>query len=72
MTNPNQASVSINVSLAEIYDVLCPDCREAVVHLISAKAGANLFQEAVRHQLVAPDAAADVGAPPRGRPEETP
>ncbi|OGO08503.1 MAG: hypothetical protein A2Y61_03970 [Chloroflexi bacterium RBG_13_60_13] len=47
----SQASVSINVSLAEIYDLLCPECREAVVHLLSAKAGADLFREAVRARL---------------------
>jgi len=66
-----QASVCINVSLAEVYDVLCPDCREAVVHLISAKAGANLFQEAIRHQLVAPTAHPEpVVGPVLGEPVE--
>lgn len=54
MTTPNQASVSIAVSLAEIHSVLCPTCQQAVIDLLSAKAGADLFRQAIAAQLAPP------------------
>jgi hypothetical protein len=51
MTNPNQQTVSIAVSLAEIHAVLCPACQQAVIDLLSAKAGAGLVRQAIAAQL---------------------
>jgi len=51
MTTPNQPVVTIPLSLGEIYNALCPDCRQKIVDLVSAKAGPDFIRNAVAAQL---------------------
>ena len=44
-------SLSISISLPEIYASLCPSCREAFLDLLEAKAGTGLVRDALRRQL---------------------
>jgi len=52
MTSPS--SIKVDVSLADIYGCLCVDCKAAVLHMLSAKAGHELVQEAIRRRLEGP------------------
>jgi hypothetical protein len=67
MTNNPQQTVSIAVSLAEIHAILCPACQQAVIDLLSAKAGADLFRQAIAAQL-----AGEPLAPPNERRRDVP
>lgn len=62
MANDPQQSISIAVSLGEIYGCLCPSCRDALVALLAAKAGNDFFRQAIHNQLVG----ATLAAPPDG------
>jgi hypothetical protein len=72
MTNPNQQTVSIAVSLAEIHAALCPACQQAVIDLLSAKAGVDLFRQAIHQQLVGAHGHAPPESPLVAPPDGTP
>lgn len=48
-----QPSVAITVSLQEIYDALCPSCRDAFLDLITSKAQTSVLRDGIRGQLEA-------------------
>ena len=54
-----EAKITIPLSLADIYNALCPDCQQRVVDLVSAKAGPDFVRKAVAAQLAG-------GSPPTG------
>lgn len=45
------ASMSLTISLPEIYDCLCPECREAFLALLERKASHGMLRESLRRQL---------------------
>lgn len=53
-SRPGIGGLSITISLAEIYDALCPSCREAFLSLLEDKARAGTLREGLRRQLEAP------------------
>lgn len=69
MTNGSPPALSIQVSLAEIYDSLCPSCRDALLDLLSTKAGQGFLRDTLRSQFESPgpplaaSPTPDVGAP---------
>jgi len=48
---PEPTQLSITVSLSEIYNNLCADCRERLIDYISGKAGAGMVRDGLRRQL---------------------
>lgn len=50
---PGPAPFSITISLNEIYDCLCPTCRERFLDLLTTKAGSGMLRETLRRQLEA-------------------
>jgi len=62
---PDQTStVSVTISLPEIYDCLCPLCREAFLALLESKASQGMLRESLRRQLEVPAPQAE-GSDPR-------
>jgi len=53
MSNEGVA-LTINVSLAEIYDVLCPHCKTSLLDLLGRKAAHQGLSEAFRAQFERP------------------
>lgn len=51
MNGKESASITINVSLAEIYDVLCPHCKTSLLDLLGRKAAHQGLSEAFRAQF---------------------
>lgn len=47
-------AMSLTISLPEIYDALCPSCREAFLALVEAKASHGMLRESLRQQLESP------------------
>jgi hypothetical protein len=65
---PGKPSVmSLTISLPEIYDCLCPACREAFLALLEAKARGGMIRESLRRQLESPSPQAE-GSNPRPEP----
>lgn len=52
--NNQQPKVNISVSVEEIYNSLCPVCREALLKLFADKARGEGLQDALRRQLEQP------------------
>jgi hypothetical protein len=50
---PERLPLSITISLAEVYQALCPTCREVLLDYISGKAGAGMIREQLRAQFEA-------------------
>lgn len=46
------SAMSLTISLPEIYDCLCPACREAFLALLESKASHGMLRESLRRQLV--------------------
>lgn len=51
---PELPPLSVSISLSEIYNVLCPNCRDALLDAIISKAGAGQLREGLRKQLEHP------------------
>jgi len=49
----DRPQLSLTISLPEIYDALCPDCREAFLALLEAKARGGMLRDGLRRQLEA-------------------
>lgn len=45
------STMSLTISLPEIYDCLCPACREAFLALLESKASHGMLRESLRQQL---------------------
>ncbi|MBA7613441.1 hypothetical protein ES703_20690 [subsurface metagenome] len=52
-TTDDHAQLSVTVSIREIYNAVCPTCQQALLDLISGKAGAAQLREGLRRQLEA-------------------
>ena len=50
MTQPSQP-LTIDINLQEIFDSLCPKCKDALVNAMAAKAGSVAIRDALRAQL---------------------
>jgi len=46
--------LNVTISIAEIYNALCPACREALVNLMAGKTKGAVIQDVLRRQLEAP------------------
>ena len=57
------STMSITISLQEIYAALCPACREAFLALLEAKASHGMLRDSLRRQLDPQGVGAD-GNPP--------
>jgi len=51
MNKQEPPTLSLTISLPEIYERLCPSCREAFLDLLAGKTGAQLVRDALRRQL---------------------
>lgn len=51
MANNPPSSVSLTISLPEIYAALCPACQEAFLALLESKASGGVLRESLRKQL---------------------
>jgi len=52
-TTDEHPQLSITISLPEIYNALCSDCREAFLALLEGKARGGMLRGALRKQLEA-------------------
>lgn len=59
--------LSISISLRDIYDCLCPSCRNNVLRMIAGKGGGELVLGALRKQLEAQSP-----PPPAHQPQDPP
>jgi len=50
---PERIPLAISISLSEVYDALCPACREVLLDYISGKAGAGMLRDTLRSQFEA-------------------
>lgn len=66
---PDQAQLQVSLSLADIYGTLCPDCRDALLELLSGQAQTAMLKSALRASL---DHPRGVGAAAPGRPDLDP
>ena len=46
--------LTIDLSLQEIYDALCPDCKDRLLEMMSRKANLGMLKGALRAQLESP------------------
>ena len=51
MANEQPPSMSITISLPDIYAALCPACQEAFLALLESKARGGMLRESLRRQL---------------------
>lgn len=52
--NDHQHPISLTISLPEIYNALCPSCREAFLALLEGKAHGGMLKDSLRRQFEAP------------------
>lgn len=48
---PDRVPLAISISLSEVYNALCPACREVLLDYISGKAGAGMLRDTLRKQF---------------------
>jgi hypothetical protein len=51
MANNQPPSISLTISLPDIYGCLCPICQEAFLALLEQKATHGMLRESLRRQL---------------------